>query len=137
MVDLPLLLCLAVSEQRRPVECLVKTKPDALIGAALIYLNHMVDLLNLQRLHLTMFRLQPGCRHLNLTPAMHVTEIIKRRKFHERAIESRKAIKILYDLYEMLLFQWWMRKKWKKQLESNLISFLGALSLYCITVYKV
>lgn len=93
--NLPLLLCLEVSEPRQPAGYRVKTIPDVLIADVRINLNHMVDLLNLQRLHLTMFRLQPKCRHLNLTPAMHVTEITTTTKCHKEIVKPFEFLRYI------------------------------------------
>lgn len=149
--NLPLLLCLAASEQLQLVECRVKTKPDALIAIFRIDLNHMVDLLNLQRLHWTMFRLLPKCRHLNLTRATHVTEIAKQdgkmwmlknmnmnteHKSGAHREEITKTIRIfIYDLLCKCIWyavgcvsvKWakriWHEHRTQNSLNSNLISF--------------
>lgn len=158
LCNLPLLLCLVASEQRQLVECRVETKPDALIAIFRIDLNHMVDLLNLQRLRSTMFRLLPKCRHLNLTRAMHVTEIAKQgRKMWDANVKkwtplkakrierkSQKPLEFSFMIYctnvwyavGCVSVKWakriWHERRTPNSLNSNLISFLVVSFRYAL-----
>lgn len=73
--NLPLALCLAANARLRLVGCPAKTTPGASAIAARTGPDRTVDLLSLQRIRWSMFRLRLICRRPSWIPAMRVTEI--------------------------------------------------------------